>query len=145
MAIQQSAWAKGQEQSKRPHSAGAVHTQLFSYDASAGLLAADTLELGELPPYCKIVDAILFTEGTFTGLTANVGLMSGEYGSTDAARTTGTDIYAAADLTAFVRLVQKSTLLLASSEASRGIGLRVSADVTAGAGKKIHLQLRYTQ
>lgn len=145
MAIVQSLWAKGNQQSKRPQTAGAVHAQLFSYDASAGLLAADILEIGELPPGCQIVDAMVFTEGTFTGITANVGLMSGEYGSTDAARTSGTELYSAADLTTFARLVQKSTLLIAPSVAARGIGVKVSADVTAAAGKKIHLMLFYVQ
>ena len=145
MAIVQSLWAKGNQQSKRPQTAGAVHAQLYSYDASAGLLAADILEIGELPPGCQIVDAMVFTEGTFTGLTADVGLMSGTYGDTDAARTSGSEVFNDADLTAFTRLVQKSTLLIAPSVAARGVGVKVSADVTAGAGKKIHLLLSYIQ
>lgn len=145
MAIKQSLWAKGNQQSKRPQTAGAVHAQLYSYDAAAGLLAADILEIGELPPGCKVVDAIVFTEGTFTGITANVGIMSGAYGDPDAARTSGSEIFAAADLTTFARLAKRDSLLLASVEASRGIGLKVSADVDAGAGKKIHLMLFYIQ
>lgn len=145
MAIKQSLWAKGNQQSKRPQTAGAVHTQLFSYDAAAGLLAADILELGELPPGCRVVDAILFTEGTFTGLTADVGIMSGTYGDPDASRTSGNQLYDDADLTAVVRLSKRDMLLLAPVEGSRGIGLKVSADVAAGAGKKIHLQLSYIQ
>lgn len=145
MAIKQSLWAKGNQQSKRPQTAGAVHTQLFSYDAAAGLLAADILELGELPPNCRVVDAILFTEGAFTGLTADVGIMSGTYGDADSVRTSGAELYDNADLTTVARMTLKTMLLTAPSEASRGIGLKVSADVTAGAGKKIHLQLSYIQ
>lgn len=145
MATIQSPWAKGNQQSKRPQTAGAVHSQLYSFDAAAGLLAADTLEIGELPPGCRIVDAIVFTEGTFTGITANVGLMTGAYGDPDAGRTSGTEIYSAADLTTMTRLAQKSTLLIAPTEASRGIGVKVSGNVTAGAGKKIHLLLSYIQ
>ena len=145
MATVQSLWAKGNQQSKRPQTAGAVHAQLYSFDASAGLLAADILEIGELPPDCQIVDAMVFTEGTFTGITANVGLMTGAYGDADSVRTVGTEIYAAADLTTFARLVQKSTLLIAPSQAARGIGVQVSGNVAAGAGKKIHLMLFYAQ
>lgn len=148
MAIKQSAWPKGNKQSPRPQTFGAVHTQLFTYeipDAASALATTDILEIGELPPYAVISDAILFTEGTFTGITANVGLMSGTYGDADSVRTSGTQLYAAADLTTFARLGKGDPLLIARSENSRGIGLVVSGAVAAAAGKKIHLQLSYTQ
>lgn len=148
MAIKQSAWAKGNKVAVRPQTSGADHTQLFTYEVAAAgdaLAANDIVEIGCLPPYAVITEAKIFTEGTFTGITADVGLMSGEYGSNDQARTSGNQLYAAVDLTTFTRLAKPESLLLARVEADRGIGVKVSGTVAAAAGKKIHLLLTYRQ
>lgn len=146
MALKQSAWALGNQVSVRPQTAGADHTQRFTFEAAAGLAIGDIVEIGELPPYAIITDAKIFTEGTFTGATADVGLMSGEYGLNDAARTSGNQLFVAADLTAFVRIVKGEPLLLAASELPRGIGVKIAgAVVAAAAGKRIHLVLSYRQ
>ncbi|MND20863.1 hypothetical protein D3C76_47990 [compost metagenome] len=149
MATQQSAWAKGNRQTVRPQTAGAVHTQLFSFTCSANVETTDIIELGELMPFARVCDAIVFTEGTFTGITADIGLMSGNFGDKDSVRTSGNELFAAADLaaagTAIVRLSKKDMLSLATTEASRGIGVKVSAQVAGAATKKIHLLLSYYQ
>lgn len=147
MAIKQSAWAKGNRQAPRPQTHGAVHSVLYTYEVGAGnnLAAADILEIGELPPYAVITDAAIFTEGTLTGITADVGLMSGTYGDTDPARTSGNQIFAAVDLTAFTRMQKPEALLIPAIEASRGVGIKVSGAVASAAGKKIHLQLSFRQ
>lgn len=146
MALKQSAWALGNQVAVRPQTAGADHTQRFTFEASAGLAIGDIVEIGELPSYAIITDAKVFTEGTFTGATADVGLMSGEYGLNDPARTSGNQLFAAADLTAFTRIVKGEPLLLAASELPRGIGVKIAgAVVAAAAGKRIHLVLTYRQ
>lgn len=146
MALKQSAWALGNQVSVRPQTAGCDHTQRFTFEAAAGLAIGDIVEIGELPSYCVITAAQVFTEGTFTGATADVGLMSGEYGLNDAARTSGNQLFAAADLTAFSRLSKPDCLLLPFSELPRGIGVKIAgAAVAAAAGKRIHLVLTYRQ
>lgn len=146
MALKQSAWALGNQVSVRPQTAGCDHTQRFTFEAAAGLAIGDIVEIGELPSYCVITHAQVFTEGTFTGATADVGLMSGEYGLNDAARTSGNQLFAAADLTAFTRLAKPECLLLAPTELPRGIGIKIAgAAVAAAAGKRIHLVLSYRQ
>lgn len=150
MAIKQSEFAKGGNQSLRPHSAGAVHVTRFVYPvgvAAQALGAGDILEIGELPPFCRIIDAKLYTNGTFTGLTADVGLMTGAYGDAlDVSRTAGKQLYEAADLTTLARITKSEPLKIAPvDDLSRGIGITVSAAVPAAAGKYIVLELSYVQ
>ncbi|MBB76624.1 MAG: hypothetical protein CMJ75_19125 [Planctomycetaceae bacterium] len=145
MALKQSAWAKGIVQTPRPQTHGAVHVALFTFIVDAALASADVIEIGELPPFARIVDARVFTEGTFTGITGTVGIVSGEYGYMDDARTSNDVIFSGADLTQVQRMTNPAGLLLAPTEQARGIGVKVSAAVPAAAGKKIHVQLMYTQ
>lgn len=149
MSIVQSAWAKGNRQSVRPQSAGAVHSQLFSITLSSTVETSDIIEIGELPPFARVCDAMIFTEGTFTGITADVGLMSGTYGDAQSTRTADNKLFAAADLaaggTAVVRLSKKDMLLEPTVEASRGIGIVLSGQVAGASTKKIHLLLSYYQ
>jgi hypothetical protein len=149
MAIQKSPWAKFNQTAARPQTSGAVHKQEFVYDASSGVLAADIIELGILPGNAKSVDAILFTEGAFGAVAANVGIMSGEIGSDDAGRTLGTELFAAQSLaatsTTIVRLTKAAALLVAPDVRDRSIGVQLAADVAAAAGLKLHLVLFYAQ
>lgn len=148
MPLKQSAWAKGNQQAKRPQTAGAVHVQRFIYtvfSAADALLANDIVEIGELPPFCRIVDAKLYTNGTMTAVTADVGMLSGEYGDLDNARTVGKELFEAADLTAMARLVKSDALKIDSIEGSRGIGVKVLAAVPAAATKYLVLELSYIQ
>ena len=151
MAVIHSRWAKGQETTHRPQTAGASHVTEFVYDLEfeTPLATGDILELGILPAYAKIHSATIFTEGTFTGLTADVGLMSGEVNADTnpdgTPRTSGTELWAAVDLTAMASLSKPDALLIESSEKERSIGVKVSGAVAAGAGKKIHLLLFYRQ
>lgn len=151
MALKQSPWALGNNQSKRPHSAGALHTQRFIYDLSVAANAAainDIIEIGELPPFCRIIDAKIYTNGTFTGVTADVGIMTGDYGdaSGDPVRTMSDQLYTAADLTTMTRLAKSDSLKIEPVEYSRGIGVKVlGAAATSAASKYIVLELSYIQ
>jgi hypothetical protein len=146
MAIIQSAWAKGNRQAVRPQTAGASHTQKFTFDFSSKAVAsADILEIGELPPFCQIGAATLVPEGDFTGVTVDVGLMSGAYGDAeDTARTSGNELFAA-QAVQFASLSKGEALLIKSVEGSRGIGVKFSGNIGAAAGKKLHLVLFYYQ
>lgn len=149
MTIHQSEWAKGNRQAVRPQTAGSVHTQLFSITLNQTVETTDIIEIGELLPFARVSDAILFTDGTFTGITADIGLMSGAFGDAESARTSGNELFAAADLaaagTAVVRLSKEDMLKLGTLEASRGIGIKVSGQVAGASTKKIYLLLSYYQ
>lgn len=153
MAIIKSKWVKGEEQTARPQTANNTHVTEFIYDVGAegALAAGDILELGIIPVTSKITHATLTTEGTFTGLTADIGLMTGEVGADlmpdgVTARTSGNEFFAAVDLTAALSsLSKKEPLLLPKMDKERSIGVKVSAAVPAAAGKRIHFWLFYHQ
>lgn len=148
MAIQRSPWALFKQTAARPVTSGAVTKQEFYYDASAGLLAADIVDLGVLPANARIVDAYLFGDVSLGTANATVGVMSGEVGSTASDRTVGSEIFNAAAITnahtAVVRMTAPTAPKLAAGSTDRSIGLQVSADIAAGAGKIIRLVLLYT-
>lgn len=152
MAIVKSQWVKGQKQTLRPQTAGAVHVTHFIYDVGVegALAGGDILELGIIPPYANITNARLVTEGTFTALTADIGVMSGEVGAPSnpdsTVRTVGTEFWTAADLAVpMQQLAKPDALLLASQEYERSIGVKVVGPVPAAAGKRLHLYLFYHQ
>jgi hypothetical protein len=148
MAIKQSPWALFKQTAARPLTSGAVTKQEFYYDASAGLLAADIVDLGVLPANAKIHDAYLYADASIGTVNATVGIMSGELGSTDSSRTLGSEIFNGSAITnahtALVRLTSPAATKLAAGVSDRSIGLQVSADVAAGAGKIIRLVVEYT-
>lgn len=145
MTIHLSNGAKGLIAAGRPQTALAVHSVLFSFDITTTILAADKLALGVLPANCTPTDAILFSEGALGAATANVGIMSGTVDSTDDARTSGNELFAALALNnAFARLAKPDALLLAPANADRAIGISgFSADIVGAAGKRLHLLLSY--
>lgn len=152
MAIVQSKWVEGLLQTIRPQTAGATHVTHFTYDVGVegALGAGDILELGIIPAYARITHATLVTEGTWTGLTADVGVMTGEVGAAlnpdNTARTSGDEFFNDVDLTVpLSSLTKAEPLLLAAQEYERSIGVKVSGAVAAAAGKRLHLLLFYHQ
>lgn len=151
MALIQSPWATGMLLPARPQTAFSTHSQLFIVDVpAAGFASGDILELAILPPYARIVDAKLITVGSLGAATVDVGLMSGLTGEPTnedgSSRTVGAELFAAAALTAEVtQLAKSAALLVEPTQKDRSIGVKFSAAVTAGAGKKIGLLLSIAQ
>lgn len=152
MAIKQSAYAKGRNYAYRPQTAGAVHAQSFTYDfnVDGAVTTADILEIGVLPPFCRIVDFRILKEGTVgaTG-TLDVGIMTGEFGdATDATRTSGAELFddlSIAGGTLFRATTATAMVTVPAMEKDRGIGIKFSADQAATAGNKITLVVEYVQ
>ena len=148
MSIQRSPWALLKQTAARPLTSGAVTKQEFYFDASAGLLAADIVDLGVLPANAKIVDSYIYADVSIGTVNATVGVLSGELGSLASDRSLGTELFNGAAITnahtAIVRLTSPAALKLAAGASDRSIGLQVSADVAAGAGKVIRLVVEYT-
>lgn len=140
MALIQSDHAKGRHQAPIAGEAGNVVAARYEIDLSAAA-ATDVVELGILPAYSRVVDATLVTDGVGVGITADVGLLSDAPGETDDATTVGNELFAAADVAAdgLVRLSKTASLLLATTETDRAIGLSVSGAATG----KVVLLLQY--
>jgi hypothetical protein len=128
--------------------AGCVTVADFTADFSAGVdgaaASANILEIGMLPAHCTIVDAQLIASGTFGSETVKVGLISGEYGAPDNARTLGDELFATGAVTGFARLDTAKHATVKAAAVDRGIGIQPSANIAAGA-KKLTLRLFYRQ
>lgn len=142
MALKQSAWAQGALQAPTSREGGGVVVEKYKYITEGNLASGDIIELGILPAFHSIVGAVLITDAMGAGVTADVGIMSGEVGSTDPARTCGSEIYAAADVAAAgaTRNTKVDGFRLAPVEAHRSVGVKLGAAVT-GAGKVVELIL----
>ena len=150
MALFQSPWALGQKPVARPQTAHNTHSQLFIVDVPAsGFAQNDILELAVLHPYAHIIDAAIVPVGSLGAATVDIGLMSGETGellnANGTARTVGAELFTGAAITAMLRLSKVDALLIPATEKPRSIGVKFSAAVAAGAGKKIGLMLHFAQ
>lgn len=145
--IIQSDFGKGILTPPRPQSAGAIHCAEFKYTfATAFAYATQILEFGILPAFAKIVDATLVPEGVLTGLTADIGLMSGAAGSTATDRTSDDTIFDGVALDGGLkRAVAITPYLIAPAAYDRSIGFKASGDIAAASTKKLTLLLFYTQ
>ncbi len=101
------------------------------YTVKATDLANDVIELGGIPSGAIVVDMIIHHDGV--GGTADAGILSGEYGSKDNARTCGQEFGAALSLAAagVVRLA-KNTNAVPVTANERGWGVKLLGAPTAG-------------
>lgn len=148
MATKQSKFYAGNAQTPfpSPHQAGSVITVIASVDLSAGLLAADVLELFPFHPYAKITNFDISDIGSLIGATnITIGLMSGTPGNTTEVRTVGTElINAQAAGTAVASTLAQIAALHRNDGSAKSLGLKVSANVVAGAGKVLNIRYSYT-
>jgi hypothetical protein len=147
MAILQTELATGQKQAPQAYTSGASASYLSTFTIPAGMTVAagDIVELGPLPAEHRIVAATIIPSGNFgAGVTADIGIMSGEFGDKDSVRTSGAELFDDVALTAMASLTKGDSILLATSDDNRGIGVKFSASV-AGAGQKLSLLLVYAQ
>lgn len=141
MAIKQSDFIR-KKPITTPDTAGQVHQMLFSYTIAANMVAADIIEIGALPAMARVTSA-KFAAENITIVTVDVGLMSGTYGSTDAARTVGAELF---DDQAVATPAEAALLTLeaiAADDDHRSIGVKFSGDVAGAANKKVHIAIEY--
>lgn len=144
MAIKQSVWAQGLRQAPVSGEAGGVVCEKYEFTVSANLASTDIVELGVLPAYHTVVDAVLITGDLGSGVTIDVGIMSGIKGDKDSSRTSGNELFAAAANNTVVRMSKAAGFQIAPVDADRSIGLKVSGAVT-GSGQKVMLILSCKQ
>lgn len=141
--IKQSPWAKGQETTPYPECAGEVVNVLYEHVNTTGITAAtDIVEIGFLPAGCGIVDATFIADETGAA-TYDVGLLSGDAGdAASVVRDSGAEIFNDAADAVATRMSLSTGFLIAPVDYDRGIGVKASADVAAGA-TKIRLSLTF--
>lgn len=141
MTIHQSDYAKGIRQAPYPSEAGVAVAHRFSMQAPATLALNDILEIAPLPPGYRVRDVILDTDdldGAGPAIVLDVGLMSGDVGSTDPARTCGAeflDAVTTAQAGGVVRPTLAKAFRTGVSDRARSIGIKVkTAAATPQAG-----------
>lgn len=125
-----------------PQMNGDAHTLLITHTVTENIGTSDILEIAAIPADMKLLDVVLSTENAGT-TNLTVGIMSGKPNDPDAARTSGSEIFNAVA----AGTEQRATLIalagIARDPGNRSIGLKTSAEITAGATKKIHLRITY--
>lgn len=152
MALIQSEWATRQRNTATADCAGEEVAQMFEVKLpAAALVANDIIELGILPAYNTITDAILVADDLDTGgspaLAFDVGIMSGEVGDKDSVRTCGAEVFAASNVGqagGVARTTLASAFTIASTDKDRSVGVKITtAAATQAAGAKLRLLLKY--
>lgn len=114
-----------------------------------GLALNDVIEFGALPAFTVPVDLVAVIEDLDTNatptITLDAGMLSGDYGRADNARTCGNEFFAG-DTTArtggIARANKTTGLMLACTNTDRGFGLKVSAAAaTLAVGAKIRVTM----
>lgn len=136
--------ARGFVQSPRGLSAGVVMCARMKFIFSTAFaFATDKLELGVLPPFCRIVDATLLGELGSVNL-VSIGLMSGEVGVNDVSRTVGSELFSGVSGNGVVTRMSALTGFKQSAyDHPVALGATLSADVLASAAKMVELLLYY--
>src|SRR5882672_740567 len=141
MTIIQGPVAKGSQAVAYPSTSGETITNRYAMTVATAPtpgapIANDILEIGSIPPNCRVVDMTLDTD-VLTGITAaDIGIMSGTPGSTDPARTCGSEFFAAQTLVAagVFRMSRQAGFRVSPNPAERSIGIKINAP-TSVAGK----------
>lgn len=135
MALKQSSWAKGLLQAPTSREGGGVVAEKYKFTVAENLAAGDIIELGILPAFHQVVEAILIVDEAGTA-TYDVGIMSGAVGaatnSDGSARTSGNELFAGAADASVTRATKPDGFRIAPVEADRSIGVKlVGAGITA--------------
>jgi len=108
----------------------------------AGVVVNDVVELGAIPHASRIIDVHVFQDGVGTSCTADVGLLSGNYGEALNTRTCGNEFYAALAIATAGKAEAPTNNLAAVAPAENAVGFGIKfTGANPTAGKKITVAL----
>ncbi len=147
MALFQTNEAKGIVITPGPLRTGEVCCISADFTVPAGLALNDIVEMLPLPALCTVVDATLISDNLDSNgtplISLDVGILSGEAGKNDAARTCGNEFFAADTVGragGSSRMSKAAGFRIAKTETERAIGMRVATGAaTLVPGAKIKL------
>lgn len=147
--IRQSKHAKNQIAVAVSDGANDVVVNDFFYDlATAENVTGDIIELGVLPAYHTVSDAVLVTDDLDTNgapaMAVDVGLMSGTPGSTDSARTCGAELFSGATTAqtgGTARPTLASAFKIQATEADRSLGIKIATQAATAAFGRIRVRV----
>jgi len=121
-----------------PDRSGDTITQIITHTFTTALTTADILELYPVPAECRIVGFEFVTANVGT-LDLDIGMMTGEAGSSTAGRTCGDELIAAVDAATggSTGLAALAALQDGVGDKNASIGLVTATNIAAGATKTI--------
>ncbi len=149
MTIRASKFSQGTLSTVVADCAGDTVVQDFFFDITAAqLVLNDIIDIGPLPAYHTVSDAMLIVDDLDTGgspaVALDVGIMSGTVGDTVSARTVGAELFSA-DTTArtggMTRMSLKTGVLIKPTEADRSIGVKIQAAAATAAAGRIRVRV----
>jgi hypothetical protein len=149
MATILSKFAKNQLATIVADGAGDIAVNDFYMDLTAAQInAGDVIDIGVLPAYHTVSDAILIADdldsnGTPT-IALDVGIMSGTPGDAVSVRTCGAEIFAAANTAqagGIARPTLASAFKILSTQADRSIGVKFATGSATAAAGRIRLRV----
>jgi hypothetical protein len=134
MALKQSKQVVAGYPSPTPREAANLINITAEYTTVTGDAINDIVEMGAIPEGCVPVDLIVDNGALGADATADAGIISGEYGKKDNARTMGNEFFAAkAVATAGVVRRDKNVNAVLASDSLRGWGIKfLGANPAAG-------------
>lgn len=150
MTLIQSKAAKGIIPLAYPTIAGAVVAQRFTHTFSSAPSANDILELAPLPANTKIIDLILDSDDLDSNgaptITFDVGIMSGNWGDEDNARTCDDVFFDGATVGqagGVVRPTAKTAFRQAAGPTDRSIGVKIATAAATFQAGEVGLTVLY--
>lgn len=141
--------AKGTAKIPYPDCSGDVVGHRASFSVPASVAAGDVIELCQLPAGCRLVDCFIDSDKLDAGTVAmlvDAGLISGDFGVADNARTCGTELFAASTVPqagGVARPTLKTAYRIAPSNAPRGVGIKINTVANVPAVGIIGMTLLY--
>lgn len=139
-----------------PGSAGQVVHNRFVISVPANTVVATCLEVGVIPPNCRVIDMTLENTALGASVTGAIGVISdsrtppappGSKSAADlAARTCGTEFFVATTIAAagMARMIAVTGLQVAPVAYERGIGVTLAGATTAAAVHTVTLHVWLT-
>lgn len=131
MTLILSKYAKGTEPLSYPSTAGEAVAIRFSHQLTNAPAVGDILELACIPSNCRVAEIILDMDDLDTNgapaIVADVGIMSGDFGKEDNARTCGAEFFSGSNLGqagGVARPTLKTAYRTTASNVDRGIGVK---------------------
>jgi hypothetical protein len=149
MTIHQSDYAKGAKSQPYPLGAGVVVACRMTFTVPTDIAENDIIEFGSLPSGCVPVDVIADSDDLDSGTPAIVwdfGLMSGEPGDTESARTCGDEFFDGTTISqggGVARTTEKDALRIAASGSERSVGAKLVTDAATAVEGVLGLTLFY--
>jgi hypothetical protein len=145
MAVFQTLAARRKEAAPAAYASGLDITTVTDFTfGSAYVAAADRIELFALPAGARLLSLRLIF-ANIGAVNTTLGVVSGDFGTTDNARTVGTELFAAQSMVNGEVTVPVAACLAIGRDQTkhRGIGMRPAADIAAGGTKTVTVVATY--